>query len=134
MAPTDQLKLGMVGTVTVQVTPERGAPHVGSGSVEVFATPMLVAVMEAAAVACVDQHLPETFTSLGTNIDVQHTAATPIGMTATAVAELIEVAGRKLTFKIAAHDDCEPIGSSTHTRMVVDRKRFDEKLKAKAAR
>lgn len=131
MSPTDALRPGLTGTVSMVVTPDKTAPVVGSGSVEVFATPMLVAVMEAAACAAIDRHIPDTHTSLGLKIDVVHVTPTPLGLTVTAVAELIEVSGRKLSFKITAHDDHEAVGTSTHTRIVVDRARFDEKLSTK---
>ena len=131
MAPTDSLTPGLKGSVTVDVTEEKSALHVGSGSVDVFATPMLVAVMEAAACAAVDPHLGDDHTSLGLKIDVLHTAATPIGMMVTADAELTDVSGRKLQFKITARDNQEVVGTSTHTRVVVDRARFAATLSAK---
>lgn len=131
MSPTDGLKAGRVGTASFAVTKDKSAPSVGSGSVEVFATPMMVAVMEAAACAAIDPHLPETHTSLGLNINVMHTAPTPIGLTVTATANLTEVSGRKLTFEVRAEDGHGEIGSGTHTRIVVDRKRFDASLQSK---
>lgn len=134
MAPTDALTAGLKGSATVDVTQEKSANQVGSGSVDVFATPMLVAVMEAAACAAVDPHLGGDHTSLGLKIDVLHTAATPLGMRVTADAELIEVSGRKLQFKITARDNHEVVGTSTHTRVVVDRARFEATLKAKRDR
>lgn len=131
MSPTDALRVDLVGTATVEVTKDKTAPIVGSGSVDVFATPMMVAVMEAAACAGVDPHLPETHTSLGLNINVVHTAPTPIGLSVTATAILKEISGRKLTFEVTAKDDHGVIGSGTHTRVVVDRQRFDASLQSK---
>lgn len=131
MSPTDHLKPGMTGTLTQTVTADKTAPVVGSGSVEVFATPMLVALMEGAACAAIDPHLPETHTSLGLKIEVLHTAPTPVGLDVNAEAELIDVSGRKLVFQITAHDCKDVIGKATHTRVVVDRKRFEESLKLK---
>lgn len=131
MSPTEAIKPGQAGTVSMPVTQDKTAPVVGSGSVEVFATPMLVAVMEAAACAAIDRHLPDTHTSLGMKIDVLHLAPTPLGHTVKAVAEVTEVSGRKLSFKITASDDQEVVGTSTHTRIVVDRARFDAKLEVK---
>lgn len=131
MNPTDPLKPGLTGTAAVEVTPDKLAPAVGSGSVDVFATPMLVAVMEAAACAAIDPHLAKTHTSLGLKINVLHSAPTPAGLTVTATAELVEVSGRKLSFKITAHDGHGDIGSGTHTRVVVDRARFNASVEAK---
>ena len=132
MTPVSSLTVGQTGTATRTVTPQDSARQIGSGNMDgIFATPMLIAVMEAAAVACVEQQLPDEYTSLGYKIDAQHVAATPIGMTVTAVAELTEISGRKLTYKIEAHDDQELIGTSTHIRIVVDRARFAAKLQAK---
>lgn len=131
MNPTDALKLGIKGSKSLAVTTDQTAPVVGSGSVDVFATPMLVAIMEGAACAAIDPHLPATHTSVGLSIDAHHTAPTPVGLTVTATAELIEVSGRKLTFQITAEDGKSDIGSARHTRIVVDRARFDKALDAK---
>lgn len=131
MSPTDTLKPGMTGTLKQTVTQDKTAPVVGSGSVPVFATPMLVALMEGAACAVVDPHLPDTHTSLGLKIEVLHAAPTPVGLEVKADAELVDVSGRKLVFKIVAHDDKDLIGQATHTRIVVDRKRFEASLDAK---
>jgi len=131
MNPTDALRTGLTGTISMAVTPDKTAARVGSGSVEVFATPMLVSVMEAAACAAIDTHLPDTHTSLGLKIDVVHSSPTPLGFTVTAVAELVEISERKLNFTITARDEQEVIGTSTHTRVVVDRAKFEQKLRTK---
>lgn len=131
MTATEKLSAGLSGTKSMDVSQDKTAPVVGSGSVDVFATPMLVAVMEAAACDAIDRHLPDTHTSLGVNIDVTHSAPTPLGGTATAKATLVEVSGRKLSFKITAHDDAGEIGAASHTRVVVDRARFSAVLDAR---
>lgn len=132
MANLSNLKVGMRGTASTTVTPDRLATVVGSGNVPVFASPMLIALMEAAAVDCVEQHLPEAHQSLGVHLDVTHRAPTPLGLKVTATAELIAIEGRKLTFEMTAHDAVEAIGSGKHTRVVVDTPRFMARLAAKA--
>ena len=132
MADFSKLTTGLVGTSAVPVTPERLATHAGSGVAPVFASPMLVAVMEAAAVDCVENRLPEGYQSLGTHLDVHHSAPTPLGMTVTATATLTSVEGRKLTFSLTAHDGAETVGRGVHTRVVVDTPRFMARLAAKS--
>jgi fluoroacetyl-CoA thioesterase len=126
------LRVGLTGTATVPVTAARLAPQVGSGDVPVFASPMLVAAMEAAAVACLKGHLPDGYQSLGVHLDVAHTAPTPEGLTVTATATLKSIAGRKLTFDMTATDGSERIGSGTHTRIIVDTARFMARIAAKS--
>lgn len=123
---------GLEGTAETLVTPELTAPVMGSGTVEVYASPAVVALMEAAAVACAERYLAAGETSLGIRFELNHTAATPPGMKVSAKATLIEVDGRKLTFTIEAHDAKERIANARHTRIIVDRTRFDAKLEAKA--
>lgn len=123
---------GMTGTATIVVGPEQTAVHFGSGRASVLATPMMVALMEAAAVDCIERALPEGQESLGIKIEVEHIAATPLGLTVTATAELTSVDGRALTFSLQARDDREVIGRGTHTRIAVDAARFRSKVAAKA--
>ena len=132
MDDLSKLTTGLTGTVAVLVTPERLATAVGSGTAPVYASPMLVAALEAASVAAVEHLLPDGFQSLGTHLDVAHTAPTPAGLVVTATATLTATAGRKLTFSVAAHDGTEPIGHGTHTRIVVDTPRFMARLAAKS--
>lgn len=127
-----QLKPGLLGTATLVVGEEHTAPHLGSGRAPVFATPMMIALMEAAAVDCVERLLAEGQESLGVRIDVDHTAATPVGLAVTATAELKEVNGRKLAFYVEARDAREVIGKGHHERIVVDVERFRAKVRAKA--
>ncbi len=132
MADFSNLAPGMTGTAVVAVDALRLATHVGSGNAPVFASPMMVALMEAASVDCVEAKLPQGFQTLGTHLDVHHTAPTPLGLTVTATATLTGVAGRKLTFHVTAHDGKEPIGKGTHVRVVVDTPRFLARVAAKA--
>ena len=131
MADFSNLTPGLTGTHVMPVTPDRLATVVGSGNAPVVASPMLIAAMEAACVACVEHLLPGGFQSLGTHLDVTHAAPTPEGLTVTATATLTEVSGRKLTFALQAHDGVEPIGHGKHTRIVVDTPRFLSRVAAK---
>jgi fluoroacetyl-CoA thioesterase len=132
MADLTQLMPGLEGSATAEVTKDRLAPAVGSGGAPVFASPMMIALMEKAAVDCVERLLPQGYESLGTHLDVSHTAPTPLGLTVTAKAVLVSVDGRKLTFAVEAHDGVETIGKGQHTRVVVDTPRFMNRLVAKS--
>jgi fluoroacetyl-CoA thioesterase len=132
MADLSKLQPGLTGKATVVVTPDRLATVVGSGNAPVYASPMLIAALEATAVDCVEHLLPGGHQSLGTHLDVTHSAPTPLGLTVTATATLTAIAGRKLTFAVTAHDGVETIGGGTHTRVVVDTPRFMARLAAKS--
>lgn len=132
MADFSRLMPGLAGTATALVTDQLMAPHAGSGSAQVYASPSMIALMEGAAVDCVEKFLPRDHISLGTHLDVHHIAATPKGLTVTAGAMLTAIDGRKLTFAVEAHDGVETIGKGTHTRVVVDNPRFSARLDAKA--
>ena len=128
------LEPGRTGTAGLIVGEEHTAAWIGSGSAPVLATPMLVALMERAAVACIEAALPADQESLGVRIEVEHIAPTPVGISVTATAELIEVSGRTLTFRVAASDAGGAIGTGRHTRVVVDSERFRAKASAKRAK
>ncbi len=125
---------GLVGERETTVEIESTASHLGSGNVAVFATPELVRWMERAAVAAVDHLLPEGYRTVGTRVDVRHLAATPLNMTVRARAELVEVDGRRLTFRVEAFDNVERIGEGVHQRMIVDLAKFKERADYKALR
>ncbi|HEX7075405.1 MAG TPA: thioesterase family protein [Hyphomicrobiaceae bacterium] len=122
---------GLTGTSTLRVAPEHTAPHVGSGRVAVLATPVMINVIEAAALNAVEHLLPEGHQSLGIHLDVRHFAATPVGLLVTATAEVIAVEGRTITFRVEARDECEAIGEGTHQRVIVNVARFDERVQRK---
>jgi fluoroacetyl-CoA thioesterase len=132
MELTLQLEPGMAGNHEVVVGPEHTAPHVGSGKIPVLATPVMVNLMEAAALAAVEAHLPAGHQSLGTRLEVSHVAATPVGMRVRAEAVLLRVDGRRLTFHVRAEDERELIGEGTHERVVVNVERFDRRVQEKA--
>ena len=122
---------GLVGEVQAMVSEENTAKHLGSGGVEVFATPAMVMLMERAGVAAVDHLLPEGQCTVGVHLDVKHLAATPRGMNVTARADLVEVDGRKLTFQVEAFDDQEKVGEGTHQRVIIDLERFRKRVEDK---
>ena len=128
------LKPGLKGNTDILVGTRDTAPHIGSGKIKVLATPVLVMMMEEAALNAVEGLLPAGHQTVGTRLDVGHTAATPVGMRVTATAELVKVDGRKLTFQVTARDEKETIGSGTHERIVVNVARFDQRTQEKAAR
>jgi predicted thioesterase len=128
----DGLKPGMRGEASLVVGTNDTAPRIGSGRVPVLGTPVMITLMEEAALACVEHALPPGHQSLGTHLDVSHIAATPIGMRITAEAELIDVDGRKLVFAVRARDEVEPIGEGRHARVVVEVARFEGRLLRKS--
>jgi len=126
-----QLKLGMEARVERIVSDSDTAMAFGSGEVRVFATPMMIGLMENAALKAVDIHLPEGFSTVGTHLDVKHLAATPVGMKVWATAELVGIEGKKLSFLIKAFDDLEMIGEGTHQRYIVPFEKFVKAAEAK---
>lgn len=133
MVDLSQLQPGLTGTAELVVGTEHTAPSIGSGLVPVLGTPVMINVIEAAALAAVERLLPPGHQSLGIHLDVRHFAATPIGMRVQATAELTAVEGRTLSFRVAARDDLEPIGDGTHRRVVVNVARFDQRVQRKVA-
>jgi len=126
------LKVGMVGEARTKVTEDNTALKFGSGSVKVFATPAMIGLMEAAAINCIDNYLPKGYASVGTKVEVKHLAATPIGMEVAAEAELLEVDGPKIKFKVSAYDGKEKIGEGLHYRYIVKLDDFLKKANEKA--
>lgn len=125
------LNPGMTARIERTVTEEDTAVRFGSGEVQVFATPMMIALMEKAALSAVDPHLPEGYATVGTTIDIAHMAATPVGMQVTATAELVEINGKKLKFRIEAFDEKEKIGEGWHGRYIIQTQRFLESARQK---
>jgi fluoroacetyl-CoA thioesterase len=127
-----ELKPGLRGTSTVVVAEENTAAHFGAGGVHVFGTPMMIGLMENAAFSAVQPLLPEGQSSVGTKVNITHLAATPIGMSVTATAELLEVDGRRLVFRVEARDEQELIGEGTHERFIITLDRFLSRIEEKA--
>jgi fluoroacetyl-CoA thioesterase len=124
---------GLTGTAEIVVAPEHTAPRVGSGRIAVLATPVMINVIEAAALAAVEHLLPAGHQSLGIHLDVRHFAATPVGLRVTATAEVTGVEGRTISFRVEARDERETIGDGTHQRVVVNVGRFDERVQRKVS-
>ncbi|MBQ9057685.1 MAG: thioesterase family protein [Atopobiaceae bacterium] len=103
----------------------------GSGSLDVFATPALAELVEACCCACIEGKLEAGETSVGSRLDLQHVAPTPVGMRVTCTCELVEIDGRVLSFDVQASDECGLIGQAHHTRAVVQAERFQSKTDAK---
>jgi fluoroacetyl-CoA thioesterase len=122
------LRVGLTGTASITVDEAQTAVHVGSGCEAVLATPVLIALMEAAAVDCCEHLLDAGHTSVGIRIAVDHIAPTPVGRTVTATAELVEIRGRRLMFRVSAEDGQRSIGAGEHTRAVVNIDAFRERF------
>jgi len=122
-----KLVLGKTATVSATVNHSVTAKTVGSGSLDVFATPMMIALMEQAACRCLENCLEEGQTSVGTDINVQHTAASLLGAEITATAAIAHISGRKIEFTVTASAGAGQIGSGNHTRVIVDAERFMKK-------
>ena len=128
------MEIGKTYSVSLTVDESKLACSVGSGSVEVYATPMMIALIENCAAACVQDELPEGDTTVGTLINVSHVAATPCGMKVTATATLTAIDGRQLSFHVKAEDECGLIGEGEHQRVIVHTDKFNAKAAAKAAK
>jgi predicted thioesterase len=126
-----RLQPGLKGLAQLLVGIEHTAPKVGSGLVPVLATPVMINLIEAAALDAVEHLLPQGHQSLGTHLDIRHFAATPVGMRVRASAELIKLEGRTLFFRVEARDEREPIGDGIHERVVVNVARFDQRVQRK---
>lgn len=126
------LKAGIKSIETVKVDDTNTAAAMGSGTLKVFATPSMIALMEKTAWKSVESYLEEGEGSVGTALDVKHVSATPIGMTVRCESELIETDGRRLVFKVSAYDDVGLIGEGTHQRFIVKGDKFQAKADSKA--
>ncbi len=122
---------GLKGEWRLTVGPEHTAHHTGHTGVHVFSTPQLVLAMEMACTDALAGHIPPGMNHVGVRNDMTHLAATPVGLPVVATAELIQVDGRRLTFRVEAHDNVEKIGEGEHERVVVDWERFEQRLEQK---
>ncbi len=125
------MEIGIKGRAEDTVSEKNVASKIGSGVVDVYATPCLIGLMEEAAQTSVAPFLGEGMTTVGTKLNVSHDAATPVGMKVWAESELIEEDGRRLVFSVKAYDECGLIGQGEHERFVVKLDRFMEKVGAK---
>ena len=128
------LKTGIKGHQELVVTQELTAKNMGSGVMDVFATPAMLALMEKTAFTSVAEYLNEGCGSVGTKVVIGQVASSPVGMKITCDSELIEIEGRKLVFKVEAYDEKGLIGKGTHERFIVENKKFQEKTDNKLAK
>ena len=126
-----EITVGMTGSVSTAVEREDTAFEVGSGSLLVYATPCMVALMEGAACEAIAPALNEEKTTVGTALNISHLSATPVGMEVRAEAEVTEVEGSTVTFQVTAYDEKGKIGEGTHKRVIVTAQRFLDKTYAK---
>lgn len=126
-----EITVGMKGEASTYVEREDTALKVGSGSLLVYSTPCMVALMEGAACEAIAAALPEDKTSVGTELAISHLSATPVGMDVRAEAEVTAVDGIMITFHVTAYDEKGKIGEGTHKRAVISTQRFLDKTYAK---
>ncbi len=130
-----EIPLATKGTFSLRVRPEHLANRFKDPMLpQVLATPMMIMMMENAALAAIRPYLDRDESAVGTAIDVRHLAATPVGREVRAEAEVVRVEGKRIEFKVSAHDETEAIGSGTHQRMVIDLASFNERLARKSKR
>ncbi len=125
------MNVGMSYTCEKIVEMADTAKSVDSGLAEVFATPSMIGLMESAAYRCVSESLDEGMSTVGTKIDVVHSAATPVGMKVWATATLKEIDNRRLVFDVVARDEVEQIGSAVHERFIINSEKFMSKVSQK---
>ena len=122
-----EITIGMKGEVATLAEREDTAKEVGSGSLLVYATPCMVALMEGAACEAIQEALSDSQTTVGTELNIQHISATPVGLEVRAEAEVIAVDGKVITFEVKAFDEAGEIGKGTHKRVIVNTQKFLEK-------
>ena len=123
-----EITVGLKGEVATIVEREDTAQEVGSGSLLVYATPCMVALMEGAACEAIADCLPDTKTSVGTELNISHLSATPVGLKVRAEAEVTAVDGNTITFQVTAYDEAGKIGEGTHKRVIVTTQKFLDKV------
>ena len=128
------LETGITGTITKKVTQGLSARELGSGELEVFATPAMIALIEETAWRSVADRLDEGCGTVGTSVNITHTAATPIGMDVTCKTTLVEIDRRRLVFEVGVFDESGEIGKGTHERFIVNNEKFQAKAEDKAGK
>jgi predicted thioesterase len=134
MDAAEYIKAGMEKAALSEVTQENTARSMGSGSLDVYATPAMTALMEQAAAELAQENLPEGWTSVGIALSIEHTSATPIGVLTRASAKVTAVEGRKISYEVKAFDESGEIGHGTHERFAVEAEKFMAKAQSKAGR
>lgn len=128
------MEIGIKGRADAVVNGSNTAKFIGSGSLDVFATPSMVGLMEQAAQMSVAPYLEDGQGTVGTKLEISHDAATPVGMKVWAESELVEIDRRRLVFEVKAFDECGQIGSGRHERFIIDNAKFIAKANAKGAK
>lgn len=121
------LKVGIEGRREMIVTRDKSAKFMESGGLEIFATPMMIALMEAVAFDSVIDYLEEGQGTVGTKVDIEHISPTPVGMKVTGVSKLVEIDRRRLVFDVEAYDEEGLIGKGTHERFIIDSDKFQKR-------
>ena len=134
MTATSKIPIGASATISIEVTRDLTVAHFHPHMPEVYGTPMMIYLMELAAAQAIQEFLPAGWVSVGSLVHVTHLAATPVGFTVTARADVVEVGDRLVTFKIEAHDGIERIGEGRHVRAPIQMERFEKSVRAKAAK
>lgn len=129
----DELGIGLVEEASLIVSPEKTADHIGSGSLQVFATPAMVAFVEQVCRQMADQRLPDGQATVGVRVDIRHLAPTPLGGQVRLRAEVTAFDGRVIEYKVQLWDETELIGDGQHIRAVIDEARFLRRVEAKRA-
>lgn len=132
MEVKELIRPGMTLEKTFVVQEQHLAPHLGSGSTRVLASPAMISVMEGVSHTLLAQVLPEGYSSVGTHVDVRHLAPTPLGSTVRVKTEVVEVDGIRVQFNVQAWDEREQIGSGLHERVVIDHARFMRRVATKS--
>ena len=127
----DILKPGLEAQKDETVADRNTAAAIGSGGLEVYATPAMIALMEGAALSAVTPLLPQGWSTVGTGLEIKHLSATPPGMKVYAKAELLNIDGRALSFKVEAFDEAGKIGEGTHDRFIIESEKFMAKTESK---
>jgi predicted thioesterase len=117
-------EVGMTFEVKLEVRPDMSARHLGSGTIGVLATPAMIAMMEGAATRCVQDSLPAGQTTVGYIVNIRHLAPTPIGAEVVATARLLEIDGKRLKFRVEAHQGEKLVGEGEHVRVIIDSESF----------
>ena len=126
-----EIQIGTIGTAELTVTEKELAVNIGSGSLSVFATPVMVMLMEKASCSCTAEYMENDETTVGTELNVKHVSASPVGAEIRAEAELTELNGRELVFSVKAYDNAGLIGEGTHKRFLVYSRKFTDKTNSK---
>lgn len=127
----DEIKIGLVREAEITVNQEMTADHIGSGSLQVFATPAMVAFVEQVCRKMADERLPEGQSTVGIRVDVRHLAPTPLGGQVRLRAEITAFDGRQIEYKVNLWDETELVGEANHIRAIIDEDRFLKRVQAK---